>query len=166
MTIVKGLPRTLGLSPRRLFRLLAVAETITWSLLIAGMLLKYVARGSDLGVSIGGGVHGFVFLAYCAATVFIAVNQRWTLHVTLTTLASAVIPYATIPAERRLERDGLLEGGWRREATDDPRDNGVLSRLLRWALSHPMWTSAALVVGVVVVFAVLLMLGPPGGGAA
>jgi integral membrane protein len=166
VTVATVRPLTGGLTPRRLFRLLAVAETATWSMLIVGMLLKYVAKGTGLGVSIGGGVHGFVFLAYCAAALFIAVNQRWTTRVTLITLASAVVPFATIPAERWLERQDLLLGGWRREATGDPRDNGVLSRLLRWALAHPMRSAAFAVAGVIVVFTVLLIVGPPGGGGA
>ncbi|MCU1424149.1 MAG: hypothetical protein JWM51_440 [Microbacteriaceae bacterium] len=165
MSVASVAPLTGGLTPRRLFRLLAVAETATWSMLIVGMLLKYAAGGTALGVSIGGGVHGFVFLGYCAASVFIAVNQGWSSRVTLITLASAVVPYATIPAERWLERQDLLDGGWRREPTDDPRDHGALPRLLRWALAHPMRSSIVGVVGLVAVFTVLLTLGPPGGRA-
>ena len=59
------------LSPRRLYRTLALAEAVTWTLLIAGMLAKYVLHLGELGVRIGGSVHGFVFLAYCAVTVLV-----------------------------------------------------------------------------------------------
>ena len=88
------------MSPRALFRALALAEAVTWTLLVAGMLLKYVLVVTGVGVSIGGGLHGFVFLAFVAASVVLAVNQRWSAPVTLLALASAVVPYATIPAER------------------------------------------------------------------
>jgi len=154
------------MTPRALFRALALAETITWTLLIVGMLLKYVFVVTDVGVSIGGALHGFFFLAFAAASVVVAVNQRWNARTTLTALASAVVPYATIPVERWLERRGSLTGGWRREATDDPRDNALTSRMLRWALANTVLFAAIAVLAVVAVFAALLVLGPPGGSEA
>jgi integral membrane protein len=150
------------MSPRSLFRALALAETITWTALIGGMLIKYVASVTDVGVSIGGALHGFFFLAFVAASIVVAVNQRWTTRTTLLALASAVVPYATIPVERRLERRGLLEGPWRRTATDDPRDHTPASRMLRWALANTVLAAAIAVVAVVAVFAALLVIGPPG----
>ena len=56
------------MSPRQLFRALAVAEAVTWTLLLIGMVGKHALGVTELGVRIGGGVHGFVFLAYCAGT--------------------------------------------------------------------------------------------------
>jgi integral membrane protein len=150
------------MSPRSLFRALALAETVTWTLLIVGMLLKYVVAVTDVGVSIGGALHGFFFLAFVAASVVVAVNQRWTAGTTLLALASAVVPYVTIPVERRLERRGLLDGGWRRTATDDPRDRRPASRMLRWALANTVLAAVIAVVAVAAVFAVLLVIGPPG----
>lgn len=154
------------MSPRALFRWLAVAETVTWTLLIVGMLLKYVFVVTDVGVTIGGAVHGFFFLAIAAASVVVAVNQRWGAGTTLAALASAVVPYASLPVERWLERRGALTGGWRREATDDPRDASLPSRMLRWALANTVLFATIAVVAVVAVFAALIVLGPPGGGAA
>jgi integral membrane protein len=151
-------------SPRTLFRSFAVAEVVTWSLLIGGMLLKYVARVGDWPVSIAGPIHGFVFLAYLVAGVVVAVNQRWSAGVTLAALASAVVPYASVPVERWIDRSGRLRGDWRRVATDDPRDRRPLDRLLRWMLTHLGLALALLAVGVVVVFVVLLVVGPPVGG--
>ena len=152
------------MSPRQLFQLLAVAEAISWTLLILGMLLKYVAKTTDVGVSIGGAVHGFVFLAYIAAALVIALNQRWSLRVIGMVLVSAVLPYATIPAERRLVRDGLLDGGWRTAATDDPRDGSRLNRWLFYVLNHPILSFVVAIGAVVIVFLLLLLIGPPVGG--
>jgi integral membrane protein len=134
---------------------------VTWTLLIAGMLLKYVFVVTDVGVSVGGGVHGFVFLAFAATSVVLAVNQRWGLTVTLLALASAVVPYATIPAERWLERHGRLDGGWRRVATDHPRDGSVADRMLRWALANTVLFAAIVLAAVAAVFVLLLVMGPP-----
>ena len=52
------------MSPRLLYRRLAQAEVVTWTLLIIGMVLKYVTHTTELGVRIGGMVHGVVFIAY------------------------------------------------------------------------------------------------------
>ena len=149
------------MSPRALFRALALAEAVTWTLLVAGMLLKYVLVVTGVGVSIGGGLHGFVFLAFVAASVVLAVNQRWSAPVTLLALASAVVPYATIPAERWLERRGHLDGGWRREATGHPSDGRAADRMLRWALAHTALFAVLAVLLVAAVFAGLLVAGPP-----
>lgn len=154
------------MSPRRLFRLLSVVEAVTWTLLIAGMLLKYAAGAGDWPVSVAGPIHGFAFLAYGAAALVLSVNQRWSIGATVLALASAVIPYATIPLERGFERRGLLEGDWRRDAGDDPRDHRLTSRLLRWALVRPVLAGALVLAAVAAVFTALLIVGPPGGGEA
>ncbi|WP_314104164.1 DUF3817 domain-containing protein [uncultured Frigoribacterium sp.] len=152
------------MSPRALFRSFAVAEVVTWALLIGGMLLKYVAKVGDWPVSVAGPIHGFVFLAYLVAGVVVAVNQRWSPGVTVLALASAVVPFASLPVERGIDRRGGLDGDWRREATGDPRDRRPLDRLLRWVLGHLALAVVLLLAAVVVVFVLLLIVGPPVGG--
>ncbi|OOB89459.1 DUF3817 domain-containing protein [Rathayibacter sp. VKM Ac-2630] len=154
------------MSPRRLFRVLSIVEAVTWTLLIVGMLLKYAVGVGDWPVSVAGPIHGFAFLAYGAAALVLSVNQRWSIGATVLAVASAVIPYATVPLERGFERRGLLEGGWRRVAGDDPRDQRVASRLLRWALVRPVLAGVLVLAAVAVVFTALLIAGPPGGGEA
>jgi integral membrane protein len=153
-------------SPRLLYRILSIAEAITWTILITAMLLKYVFTPGEFGdsaVRVGGFVHGLVFLAYGITAVLVGVNQRWRPRLMLLAVATAVVPYATIPFDRWLERRNLLAGGWRREATDDPRDHTVVSRLLRFGLARPVLLASVLVVGLVAVFTTLLVMGPPGG---
>lgn len=155
--------RTAARSPKILFRILAVAEAITWSLLITGMLIAYVFDGGRWGISIGGALHGFVFLAFLAGAVLVAVNQRWHVGVVLLVFASAIVPLATIPVDIWLDRSGRLDGHWRTEATDDPRDRRPIDRLVRWALRHPVLLGVVAAVAVVALFAGLLLGGPPGG---
>jgi integral membrane protein len=150
-------------TPRSFYRVVAIAEAVTWTLLIAGLLLKYVFDAGDLGVRVGGSIHGFVFLVYAATAVLVGVNQRWRIGLIAFGVLTAIVPYATIPFDRWLERNGKLDGDWRTTATDDPRDHTWISRLLRWFLNHPVVLGVLLVVGIVVVFTVLLILGPPGG---
>lgn len=148
------------MSPKRLYRIFAIAEMITWTLLILGMIGKY-AFGLDWAVTVGGSIHGFVFLSYAVIAVFIGVNQRWNFGRIAFAVLTAIVPYATVPFDHWLVRKGHLEGDWRREAGDHPSDENFINRMLRLVLAHPVTAIAIGVVGVAVVFTVLLMLGPP-----
>lgn len=139
---------------------------MTWTLLIVGMLLKYVflpGEFGDLAVRIGGSAHGFVFIAYGMTAVLVGVNQRWSLGLIAAAVGTAVIPYATIPFDRSLERRGRLDGVWRRTATSHPRDNSWVNVLLRVMLNRPILLGTLFVVGLVSIMATLLLVGPPGG---
>lgn len=149
-----------GLSPKRLYRFLAIAEAVTWTLLIVAMVAKYGFE-LDALVPIAGSIHGFVFLSYGAMQLVVGHNQRWPLGTVALGVLTAVIPYATIPWERRLVRRGALEGGWRTEPTDDPRDRRWIDRAFRWGITHPLLLGAIALVAVAIVFAVLLNAGPP-----
>ena len=149
-------------TPLNLFRVLAVAEAISWTLLIAGLIVR-ATTDLAIAVTVGGGIHGFVFLSYGATAVLVAKNQRWGAWPTVVAIASAIIPYATIPTELWLHRSGLLEGAWRREQTDDPRDRSWHDRLMRALLRRPWVLAVLIAAAVVVIFVVLLVVGPPGG---
>jgi integral membrane protein len=149
-------------SPKRLFRALAFAEAVTWTILIVAMILKYAA-GVDAAVLVGGSIHGFVFLAYAFAAVLVGVNQRWHLGLIAFAVLTAIVPYATIPFEVWLMRRGRLEGEWRREAGEHPADGSWVNRMLRWFLARPVLLTVVAVIGIAVVFSALLVIGPPGG---
>lgn len=149
-------------TPKSLFRTLAIAEAISWTVLIGGLILRAVAD-LPVAVTIGGGIHGFVFLSYAATAVLVAKNQRWTVGPTARAIVSAVIPYATIPTEVWLARTGRLEGAWRLEPSDDPRDARWHDRLMRALLRRPWMLFALIALAIVVAYVVLLIVGPPGG---
>lgn len=149
-------------TPDRLFRVLAIAEAITWTLLIGSIIARAVGAPGVV-VTIGGGIHGFVFLAYGATALLVAINQRWHVGVAILAVASAVVPYATIPTEIWLHRTGRLAGAWRLEETTDPRDRRWYDRLMRWFLRRPAVLGVLLVVAIVALYVILLLAGPPGG---
>ena len=64
------------LTPKKLYRIVAIAEAITWTLLITGLILR-ATMDLSIAVTIGGSIHGFVFLAYGATAILTAINQRW-----------------------------------------------------------------------------------------
>lgn len=149
-------------TPYALFRTFAIAEAISWTLLITGLILR-ATLDLPIAVTIGGGIHGFVFLAYGTTAVLVSMNQRWSAGPTVVAVVSAVIPYATIPTEIWLSRSGRLRGAWRLEPSDHPRDARWHDRLLRAFLRQPWALGILLALAVVVVFVVLIVLGPPGG---
>lgn len=148
------------MTPRSLFRAAAIAELVTWTLLIAGMVLKYGVGAGDWGVRIGGGVHGFVFLAYLVVTTVVAVNQRWSAGALVLGWASAVVPYATVPFEVAVARRGMLDGPWRRSPDIGAR-TGFWDGLLFFVVRRPAVSAGIGVVAVAVVFGALLVIGPP-----
>ena len=148
------------MTPRLLFRVVAVAEAITWTLLIAGLVLR-ATTGWTLGVTIGGGIHGFVFLLYAGIALLVGIDRRWSPALVALAVASAVVPYATIPVDLALDRRGRLDGSWRTEA--DGADRTPLDALVRWFVRRPGVLVAVFAVLLVAIFAILIAVGPPGG---
>ena len=161
--IDRGHLNRLGLmfqTPRSLFRTMAFAEAVSWTLLIAGLITRAVTDWAP-AVAIGGGIHGFVFLSYGATAILVAKNQRWSIGVTLVALISAIIPYATIPTEMWVNKTGRLAGAWRTAPTADVRDSRWHDRVFRFLITHPVLTGVAMLAAVVLLYVLLLMLGPP-----
>lgn len=148
-----------ALTPFRTFRALAVAEAVTWALLLTGMFLKYVTETTELGVRVFGMVHGVVFIAYCVVTVVVAVDQRWSLTRTALGLVAAVPPFATLLFEAYAERRDLLGEEW----LSRPDSPTVLQRRVCWLLEHYRLAIGLLVAAVAGLTALALLVGPPVG---
>lgn len=149
-------------TPQTLFRALAIAEAISWTLLIAGLVLR-ATTDLAVAVTVGGAIHGFVFLSYGATAVLVALNNRWRPLPVVVALVSAIVPYATIPAELWLARTGRLTGEWRTAEAADAADRRWYDGLLRWFLHRPWVLGLLILLAVAALFAVLLLIGPPGG---
>ena len=151
------------MTPKKLFRLFALAEAVTWTLLIGGLVLRATVGVPSMAFAVVGGLHGAVFLAYGVIASLTGVNQRWGLGRTVLAVALAIVPYATIPFELAVQRSGKLEGDWRREHSGDARDDHWFDRLYRWFIIRPALLTIVMFAVVTAIFAVLLMAGPPGG---
>jgi integral membrane protein len=151
------------MTPRTLFRRFAFAEAVTWTLLIGGLVIKATFGAPQLALTVVGGIHGAVFLTYAVIASITGVNQRWGIGRTVSAVALAIVPYATIPFEVYVERTGRLKGQWRREHSGDARDDHWFDRLFRWFLVRPALLALAMLLVVSAIFAALLIVGPPGG---
>ncbi len=148
-------------SPARLFRAVAVAEAVTWALLLAGMVLKYVTRTTDAAVSVFGMLHGVVFLAYAVTAVVVWVDQRWSPARGVVGLLAAVPPFATIAFDRATARRGLIGSSWRLREPGSVR--GPAERVVALAVRRPGRGLLAAVGAVAVLTVVALAVGPPVG---
>jgi integral membrane protein len=94
----------------RAFRILAVAEAISWAALLAGMYFKWIAGTTEVGVQVAGPIHGALFVGYGAAALALWRLQRWPFMVAFFAGISAVFPFATILFERWAGKRGYLGG--------------------------------------------------------
>lgn len=92
----------------RWFRVVAIAEALTWLGLFVGMAVKYVGSGSERGVEVFGPIHGVVVLVYLAVTLLTARRLRWASRTLILALLASVPPGATLFFELWAERNGHL----------------------------------------------------------
>ena len=90
------------------FRVVAVAEALSWVGLLAGMYVKHVLGTSEAGVQVFGPIHGAVFVAYVGVAVVAARVLGWSKGTALLALAAAVPPLVTVWFERWASRTGRL----------------------------------------------------------
>ena len=148
------------MSPAHLFRRVAITEAVTWGLLLAGMVLKYVTETTELGVRVFGMMHGVVFIAYCVTALGVAVDQAWSARRTLAALVCGVPPFATVVFERHARSRGWLGATWRL-STGQPRQRR--DRVVAWLVRHPLRGVAAAAASVVALTSLALLVGPPVG---
>ena len=149
------------MKPKQLFLTFARGEAITWTLLISALVIRAMGDPIPAIVTIAGSIHGAVFLGYAVTALLVGINQRWSFGKLALAVVLAIVPFATIPFERRLVATSALEGSWRTAVSQDPRDKGFIDRLFRWFIARPYLLLAVLLIAIPAVFAFLLFLGPP-----
>ncbi len=149
------------MKPKQLFLLFAKGEAVTWTLLISALIIRAAGDPIPHVVTIAGSIHGAVFLGYAVTALLVGINQRWSFGKLALAVGLAIVPFATIPFERKLIRTSALEGAWRTAKSEDPRDDFFIDAIFRWFIARPIVLLAVLLVAVPAVFAFLLFLGPP-----
>lgn len=146
--------------PLTVFRRVAIAEAITWALLLLGMVLKYGTHTTDIAVKVFGMVHGIVFITYVVTTVAVWVDQRWTVRRGVGVLLASIPPFATYAVELLALRRGWIGTMWRLRATDGDALTRP-ERAVRWVLVAPVRGLIAAAGLVAVLTGVALLVGPP-----
>ena len=84
------------------FKRLGYAEGVSFLLLLfIAMPLKYMA-GIPLAVSIVGAAHGFLFVAYVVAALYMAWRNRWSFKILTLAVIASVIPFGPFLLEKRV----------------------------------------------------------------
>ncbi|KQX74336.1 MULTISPECIES: DUF3817 domain-containing protein [Aeromicrobium] len=99
---------------RTVFRTVAIAEAVSWALLLVAMFFKWVLDAEPLGlheggVPVAGPIHGGVFVLYVAMAVVSKVVFRWDLKTLVLALAASIPPFFTVWFETWADRTGLLQ---------------------------------------------------------
>lgn len=148
-------------TPGSLYGVMATAEMVTWTGLIIAMIARYGFGYDGQLFFVAGLSHGIIFIAYCITAVVVGMNQRWGFGLIALAVIVAIPPYATVPFDRWLVAHNKLQGAWRLDAADDPRDAHPLDYTLRLGLRHPGWFFVVIVLGMAAVLSVLLLMGSP-----
>ena len=91
------------------FRRVAIAEAISWTGLLIGMLFKYLLSDNEIGVKIFGPIHGGIFVVYVVTVLAVRGPLRWSWPVTLAALAASVPPLFTWFFEIWAVRTGRID---------------------------------------------------------
>jgi integral membrane protein len=91
-----------GVAVSRWFRVVAVAEAISWLLLIVATIVKYSAD-APLGVHVMGPIHGVLFLGYVGLALELRRRLAWDRRTALVVLVDAIIPGGGFLAARRAD---------------------------------------------------------------
>ncbi|GAA3461627.1 DUF3817 domain-containing protein [Saccharothrix longispora] len=94
-------------SPVGRFRLLAMAEAVSWAGLLLGMFFKYVVVQNEIGVKVFGPIHGLVFVGYVLVTLMMA--QQWDRKTLFWALFASIPPFGTVVFERWAAKTGRLD---------------------------------------------------------
>jgi integral membrane protein len=90
------------------FRILALAEAVSWAGLLIGMFFKYVVVQNQIGVQIFGPIHGAIFVGYVLVTLALRNVQRWDNRTTFLALVASIPPFGTVVFERWATKHGKL----------------------------------------------------------
>ena len=91
------------------FRLIALAEAVTWVGLLVGMYFKYLGSPrTEIGVKVFGMAHGLVFIAFVIFAVLVGMAFKWTVSTWLLALLASIVPLASVIFLIWADRTGRL----------------------------------------------------------
>ena len=90
-------------APIPFLRNVALAEAVSYLILLGiAMPLKYLA-GQPLAVKITGMIHGILFVVFCVALLRVMIEARWTFKRCALIFIASFIPFVPFFLDRRLK---------------------------------------------------------------
>ena len=79
------------------FRLIALAEAVSWVGLLVGMYFKYLGTPrTEIGVKVFGMAHGLIFIAFVVTGLLVGFAVKWTLGTWLLALLASIVPLCSV----------------------------------------------------------------------
>ena len=79
------------------FRLIALAEAVSWVGLLTGMYFKYLGSPrTEVGVKVFGMAHGLIFIGFVVAGLLVGLAVKWTLGTWLLALLASIVPLCSV----------------------------------------------------------------------
>lgn len=92
----------------RVFRMIALAEGISFlTLLFIAMPMKYF-MGMPEVVRVVGSIHGLLFMLYVGQLARVHFTQRWSFSFSLYALLASVIPFGTFMLDKQLRKKEIV----------------------------------------------------------
>ena len=96
------------MSQIRVFRMIALAEGISFlTLLSIAMPMKYFIGMPEV-VRVVGSIHGGLFVLYVGLLAMLHFRQRWSFSFSLYALLASVIPFGTFMLDKQLRKKEVL----------------------------------------------------------
>ncbi len=86
------------------FRLVALAEAVSYLALLTATVVKRGFEGPDL-VSVLGPIHGILFLAYVVLALLVREEQGWTAWQTIVVIVASALPFGAFVVNARMVHD-------------------------------------------------------------
>lgn len=98
------------------FRLVALAEAVSWVGLLVGMYFKYLGTPrTEVGVKVFGMVHGLVFIAFVVTAALAGIAYKWNVLTWLLALLGSIVPLGSVIFLIWADQTAKLGAGRRRE---------------------------------------------------
>ncbi|MCU1699299.1 MAG: integral rane protein [Mycobacterium sp.] len=94
------------------FRLVALAEAVTWVGLLVGMYFKYLGSPrTEIGVKVFGMAHGLVFIAFVVVALLVGMAYKWSVSTWFLALLASIVPLASVIFLIWVDRTGRVGTG-------------------------------------------------------
>jgi integral membrane protein len=108
------------------FRLVALAEAVSWVGLLVGMYFKYLGSPrTEIGVKVFGMAHGLVFIAFVITALLAGIAYKWGVVTWLLALLGSIVPLGSVIFLIWADRTAKLGGGRPVVASPQPRDSAA-----------------------------------------
>jgi integral membrane protein len=111
-----------GRSAARWFRVVAMAEAVSWVGLLVGMYFKYLGSPrTEIGVKVFGMAHGLVFIAFVVTGLMVGTAFRWRPTTWLLALLASIVPLCSVIFVIWADRTGRIGAAEAQAAVLQPR---------------------------------------------